>query len=75
MSLKQLQILSQKDQIQESLNEYLTIFNIYKQFHKKPEEKKEEIKVEFKKEENEKSAPPANFDNQLSDLAMLIAIS
>ena len=34
----QLENLKNKNQIEESLSEYLTIFNIYKQFHKKPEE-------------------------------------
>ena len=43
MTRVQLDSIAKKEQIQESLDEYLTIFNIYKQFHKKSEEKKPDV--------------------------------
>ena len=62
MTRVQLDSIAKKEQIQESLDEYLTIFNIYKQFHKKSEEKKPDVAQNSKKLE-EKSASPANFSD------------
>jgi hypothetical protein len=68
-----LESIDKKHQIQESLDEYLTIFNIYKQFHKKPEDKKTDISPS--KSDN-KPAPPAGIsDAQVSDLAQLITVA
>ena len=55
--------MKQKDQVQESIQEYMTIFNMYKQFHRKQEsspEKSEEktgaLSQSGKKEPPEKSS-------------------
>ena len=37
LSREEIDLLKSKEQIQESIEEYLTIFNMYKQFHKKQE--------------------------------------
>ena len=58
---QQLDDLDNKKQLEDSINEYMSIFKMYKQFHKQDE---------FK---DDQTMP--GFDNSLESIARLIAIS
>jgi len=59
------------------LDEHLTIFNIYKQFHKKPEEKTKIVDQISEQETSDKKSQNLHLvsDAQISELALLIGIS